>query len=72
MKKYTFTKAGIDSFVGAALDEAMENYPPMVLSVGPHTIEIPMFPETFESMEILLGEALNIYKEEYSGEEANQ
>ena len=62
---YEFTKEGLERFKDAALDETMENYSPLVLSVGAHKISIFMCPETFESMEIMLKESLNIYEEEY-------
>ena len=64
-KSYSFTREGIKDFTNAAFDEALANFPPVIVSVGPHTIEIPMLPETFESMEILLRDTLDIYEEEY-------
>lgn len=65
---YKYSSDGIKAFIGSALNEAMENYPPLVLSVGEHQIKIPMFPETFESMEAMLWEGFNILREEYPEE----
>ena len=65
---YKYSKNGIDAFIDSALNEAMANYPPLVLSVGEHQIKIPMFPETFESMEEMLWESFKILSEEYPEE----
>ena len=60
-----FNKANIDNFVSAAYDEATENYPPIVVSVGGQKIAVPMFPETFENMELFLAKCFKILEEEY-------
>lgn len=65
---YKYSKSGLDAFIGSALNEAMANYPPLVLSVGEHQIKIPMFPETFESMEGMLWDGFKILTEEYPEE----
>ena len=61
---YEFTRDGIAQFRGAALDEAMENGSPLVLSVGAHKISVFMCPEAFEAMENLLKESITVYEEE--------
>ena len=52
--KYEYSYEGIKSFIECALDEALDNYPPIVVNVGPHTIEIPMHPDTFARLEEML------------------
>ena len=60
-----FNKANIETFLSAAYDEATEKYPPIVVSVGGQKIAVPMFPETFENMELFLANCLEIWEEEY-------
>ena len=52
--KYEYDREGIYAFIENALDEAHEKYPPIVVKVGPHTIEIPMHPDTFSRLEEML------------------
>ena len=52
--KYEYSKNGIQDFIELALDEALDKYPPIVIKVGPHTIEIPMHPDTFARLEEML------------------
>lgn len=61
-----FNKDSITAFVSAAYDEATENYPPIVVSVGGQKIAVPMSPETFENMEIFLAACLEFWEEEYN------
>ena len=61
-----FNKNKISAFVNSAYDEATENYPPIVVSVGAHKIAVPITPETFENMELFLAECLKIWEEEYN------
>lgn len=65
---YKYSKNGINAFVDSAFNEAVQNYPPLVLSVGEHQIKIPMFPETFENMEKMLYDGFKILQEEYPEE----
>lgn len=60
MRSHSFNKQGIQSFTEHALSEAMENNAHLTLTIGSHTIRVPMFSETYESMEGLLMETLKI------------
>lgn len=65
---YKYCAGGIDAFLDSALDEAMREYPPIIVSVGDHRIEIPMFPESFECMAEWLQNSFDILSEEYEGD----
>lgn len=52
--KYEYNHEGIYAFIENALDEAHEKYPPIVVRIGSHTIEIPMHPDTFSRLEEML------------------
>ena len=66
--KYKWCEGGMAAFHDQALDEAMNNYSPIVVSVGPHIIEIPMFPESFAELETMLRNTYRVLKDEYEGD----
>ena len=61
-----FNKTNIAAFVNAAYDEATENYPPIMVSIGGQKIAVPMTPETFANMETFLADCLTVWEEEYN------
>lgn len=68
---HNFNKQGIQSFTASALSEAMDNNEHLTLTIGAHTIRVPMYPETYERMEKLLAETLDIAETEFP-EEVNE
>ena len=73
MKKYQFNKAGVNAFLTDVINDCLDRgeYHNIVISYGSRTIEIPMFPETYEALEQFLPDAEEIYHEEYETEDQN-
>ena len=70
MAKYPFTKAGANAFLSDIIDDCLDRgeYHNIVITYGSRTIEIPMFPETYEALEQFLPDAEQLYREEYEEE----
>ena len=67
---YNFTQGGINEFLSDTIDDVLDNanYNNIVVSVGDRRIEIPMFPETYESLTEFLKNTHTRYIEEYEEE----
>ena len=70
MSKYQFTKAGVHAFLSDVINDCLDRgeYHNIVITYGSRTISIPMFPETYESLEQFLPDAERLYREEYEEE----
>ena len=70
MSKYQFTKAGVNAFLSDVISDCLDRgeYHNIVISYGSRTIEIPMFPETYEALEQFLPDVEKLYFEEYEEE----
>jgi hypothetical protein len=70
MNKYQFTKAGVKAFLSDIIDDCLDrgDYHDIVITYGSRTIEIPMYPETYEALEQFLPDAEQLYREEYEEE----
>lgn len=62
--KYHYNRAGLAAFADAVLDEALRgDYHPIEIKIGIHNVEIPIYPETFEVLELLLNTAMEVEEE---------
>ena len=70
MKEYALTKEGITDFLGETLDNILDNgiYDPIQITIGSRTISVTIYPETFELLETMLQESIEIIEEEYNDE----
>ena len=70
MKEYELTKKGVAAFLGAVLDDVMDRgiYNPIQITIGSHTISATLYPETYEALENMLKESLEIIEEEYNND----
>lgn len=70
MKQYALTKEGIEAFTGDILTDVLGNgiYNDISITVGSRNISVMIAPETFEMLEIMLKQSLEIIEEEYNDE----
>ena len=70
MKEYELTKKGVADFLGDTLDEILDDgiYNPIKITIGSRTINVTIYPETFELLETMLRESIEIIEEEYNDE----
>lgn len=68
MEKYAPTKEGLSSFLDDVLTDVLDNgiYDDIEINIGSRNISVMIAPETFELLEIMLKESLEIIEEEYN------
>ena len=68
MKKYPLTTGGAAAFLGETLGEILDDgiYNPIQITIGNRTISVTIYPETFEQLETMLKNSIEIIEEEYN------
>ena len=78
-KQYGFTSEGVRAFLDDVIGDVMEaihetgtHEDRLYITVGARTIVVPMVSETYEALDGVLHDAVNIWESEYEGEKNNE